>query len=502
MATINAASLSSADIQSAINSASDGDTVVLPSGSATWTSGVTCDKSIHIQGGGSGRVIAWSQTSNTVGTGTKTWTVNASGLPISNGQTLRIWVNGGVRDSNAYGTGVHPWMEGTVSSYTGTTLQMSIGSSGESGTKTLWIVTTPATTTITHNAGASNLFGLTEDTTGSVQVSGIRMMRGTGTGSHVGISPTTSGKPVKVHDCWLDCAGSTIAINSTTTRGLVYECSFVNLTPGSTDTEGLKIEGPNDSWTTASTMGSADTNGTANFYVEDCDFHCMMTSHDADDSSRVVVRYCTFNESSGGGSHGADTSEYGVRHLEVYNNNYIFTAVGGSPDYETMNLNRWLLLRGGTGVVTDCTMPNITSSAWGDKSEIELTIFNVSRNAGPNACWGANVSGTQYHCPRQVGFGYVTGNGTDGLGRSNDSITYVGDSEPMYLWNNTGSPSIVVGGDGFGECTNPDAASSYIQSGRDYYTSAKPSYTKYTYPHPLRDGALLAGPANLRWRPA
>lgn len=52
-ATIVAASLSSADVQAAINLAAEGDTVQLPSGSATWTTGVTVvNKALTIVGAG------------------------------------------------------------------------------------------------------------------------------------------------------------------------------------------------------------------------------------------------------------------------------------------------------------------------------------------------------------------------------------------------------------------------------------------------------------------
>src|SRR5262245_43408152 len=40
-ATINAATCSSTDVQAAINPAAGGDTVVIPNGACTWTSGVT-----------------------------------------------------------------------------------------------------------------------------------------------------------------------------------------------------------------------------------------------------------------------------------------------------------------------------------------------------------------------------------------------------------------------------------------------------------------------------
>jgi hypothetical protein len=52
-ATINAASCSQSNVQTAINSASTGDTVAVPSGSCSWTSTITLNKNIILQGSGS-----------------------------------------------------------------------------------------------------------------------------------------------------------------------------------------------------------------------------------------------------------------------------------------------------------------------------------------------------------------------------------------------------------------------------------------------------------------
>ncbi len=52
--TINAASCQVSDVQNAINSASNGDTVVVPGGSCTWTSNLTITKTITLQGAGVG----------------------------------------------------------------------------------------------------------------------------------------------------------------------------------------------------------------------------------------------------------------------------------------------------------------------------------------------------------------------------------------------------------------------------------------------------------------
>lgn len=52
-ATINAASCSYSDVQSAINSANNDDIVEIPNGVCTWTSTITIDKSIKLKGSGS-----------------------------------------------------------------------------------------------------------------------------------------------------------------------------------------------------------------------------------------------------------------------------------------------------------------------------------------------------------------------------------------------------------------------------------------------------------------
>src|SRR5262249_24514308 len=54
-ATVNAASCSQANVQAAIASASNGDTVIVPAGSCTWTSGISLGtKAITLQGAGIG----------------------------------------------------------------------------------------------------------------------------------------------------------------------------------------------------------------------------------------------------------------------------------------------------------------------------------------------------------------------------------------------------------------------------------------------------------------
>ena len=56
-------------------------------------------------------------------------------------------------------------------------------------------------------------------------------------------------------------------------------------------------------------------------------------------------------------------------------------------------------------------------------------------------------------------------------------------SDPIYVWNHTGVNAYDVG-----LSNQIPAWGSVVKPNRDYFmnTGAKPGYTKFTYPHPLR----------------
>jgi hypothetical protein len=180
---------------------------------------------------------------------------------------------------------------------------------------------------------------------------------------------------------------------------------------------------------------------------------------------------------AGFGTHGADTSNYGVRHYEIYDNEFVFN---GYNDGNTFNMNWFFYLRGGTGVIANNIIPDIKSTDYGDKPEVNMTVMNLQRSGGPNPCWSGG-----YPAPRQVGMGRVTGTA------GSDSITYKGDSEPLYIWGNTGTVGVARTDYGGTACgTTPPSSSTFLQPGRDYFNdgTAKPGWTRYTYPHPARAG--------------
>jgi hypothetical protein len=403
-ATINAASCSTADVQTAINSASNGDTVVIPNGSCTWTSGITTSKQITITGQTKGSVL------------------------------------------------------------------------------------------ITHSAGSGDLLAITTGSSFSTVVSNLNFLPGSGTGRYMVINGP--GKPPLIHDNYFNLPNFQLA-NAIHYQqyggGVIHHNTFESLTAsGTSGSSGaasgslaIKDQSSGVSWSTASTMGAADTTGTANIYIEDNTFNNIyLQAIDCDDNARTVIRHNTFND-SGFVCHGDDTSTYGARHTEVYDNTFVFHASGSNgPITYPLNLNWWWYVRGGTGIVTGNVMPNIASTAWGAKATVNLIVQQLRRNAGPNACCNT------YPCLHQVGQSY---NGT--------SLT----TDPVYIWGNSGSGTPESPGlqdYNPNECPGNNTTAQWVQLRRDYVVgSAKPGYTKYTYPHPLAStGPGPASPSGLTVR--
>jgi hypothetical protein len=250
--------------------------------------------------------------------------------------------------------------------------------------------------------------------------------------------------------------------------GVITQCTFTSTQKADTSGIGFKALGLTNTWTQASSIGMAgDPNGTKNTYLEDSTFKdVFLQALDFDDNSRTVVRHCIF-DNSGTTSHGADTSPSGVRQVEMYDNEFIFTIGGNcTSNPYPLNLNYWFYVRGGIGVICDNVMPSISSCAWGDKSSISLTVYNIRRAGGQVPCQ------THYPALHQIGQGPE------------------GTTDPLYIWGNTGSGATKVGLVNYNpdECGNNLAVSDFLREGRDYVLSARPNYQKYTYPHPLAAG--------------
>jgi hypothetical protein len=264
-----------------------------------------------------------------------------------------------------------------------------------------------------------------------------------------------AGAPPLIFDNTFTVNGSG-AIRYQTNGGVIFR----NVFTGTWDESALvhKIDSDRESWATGDTFGSKDTNGTRNLYVEDNTFNNMPNqATDFDDASRVVFRYNTLNQSSFN-SHGWDTSPVGIRHFEIYNNAFRYSD-------SSVNQNWHIWIRGGTGVIFGNQIDNLIGQMWGDKPEIHFSIRGAEDVRPQGAC--SNVS---YPVPRQ-------------LGQSHNGTSYV--TDPIYVWGNTGTQSIAAGWNWGNPCGLNFAT--FWQAGRDYVLgSAKPGYTPYVYPHPLR----------------
>ena len=215
-------------------------------------------------------------------------------------------------------------------------------------------------------------------------------------------------------------------------------------------------------------MGTLDTNGTVNVYFEDSTFKDHGAGPDADARSRVVIRYSVL-DGVWGFTHGY-TSEAPARHFEHYNN------VFRSTTFNRNLAGRYFWIRSGTAVFTDNEVNGATYPfEWGNPVLTDI---------------GDNTLPQRYPQSFQPGWGH---NGSTDV------------RDPIYVWNQTGTRAYTWGvGHGW---------DSNVQLNREIFVNsgAKPGYSKYTYPHPLRGGSgsgsppvsppaasALSAPSNLR----
>lgn len=475
------------------NDASDGDTITVPDGAHSWTSGIAITKGIIIEGGGGGWMKGSSTSSVAIGTGAKTFTV-AAGLGFVNGEAITAFQKPNQATN---------YMVGTVTSYSGTSLEINVASVGGSGTYNEWNFKQDGVTRVTLDTGATIAISLTEDATHYIRIEGIHFIRGTSSNllmKWFGVG----GKPIILGNCRFEVGNNTFRIIELwTTHGLIYNCYFgfsgdwprSGPSTGPNTTQVLAMpQVTQDTWGEVTPHGSLDTTGELNFYVEGCHFHGFFSEcMDFDGGMRIIVRNSVLDNSALT-SHGVDTGYYGNRWFELYDNVFVFD--NQSDTGLTAPLSYFLYVRGGTGLIADNVIPDLNSVDYGDKPEVVLTVQNLQRNAGPFALWGKDISGIQYPAPRQVGFGRVTGSGTIDPTGYEGTTGYLGDSEPIYSWGNSGganynNPAVQnYAAPGAGE----DDSLDYIQLGRDYIADTKPGYVKYTYPHPLRSGASPSDP--------
>jgi len=377
----------------------------------------------------------------------------------------------------------------------GDTVQVPSGTCSWTGTlslsKPIFLKASGAVTIIDNYSAAEDLVRITESAAGNIRVSGFIWQYGVGPNTTygnavIGMYPGNNGKPILIDHNTFNMSTSGNSIKAGTNKGVIWNNTFTGQI-GSTGGTGCYCNNAsalrhklsaaqNSSWTTPAVYGTADANGDQNLYFESNTLKLVLEGIDVDDNARTIIRYNTL-ENSAIIHHGADTSGSGARSSEIYNNNFSWNPNAGATDLPP-NVNGFITIRGGTTLVHDNVIPDISGNTWGDKSEVQLLVENPWRNAGPYACWKEG-----YPVPHQTAWGFTTG----GTKRTSEVFQ---DSEPIYFWNNTGTgnydgPS--VGGYGPDEChNNAPPPDSFIQANRDYFTGrAKSGYTPYRYPHPL-----------------
>ena len=115
-----------------------------------------------------------------------------------------------------------------------------------------------------------------------------------------------------------------------------------------------------------------------------------------------------------------------MREFEIYSNSFLFpdqTCTQGNSSLS--NINQFIWLRGASGVIYNNSFANLTSSCWGTKSEIRLSIRGAEDDRPQGTC-----SQVAYPVPHQVG---QSNNGTSDF------------TDPIYFWGNTGTVQIAGG---------------------------------------------------------
>src|SRR5262249_3315821 len=162
-------------------------------------------------------------------------------------------------------------------------------------------------------------------------IANLRFMPGTGTGNYININGT--GLVPLMHDMYFNVPNAQLfqAVQWWVVGGVIWNTTFEStdtVYPGSDS--GCLVVKSSLPWDTPSTMGTLDTNGDKNLYIEDSTFNNVGQCPDVDENGRVVLRHSQIIGSAGL-THGT-TSTYGGRFIEFYNDTFSY------PD-PTRNLN-------------------------------------------------------------------------------------------------------------------------------------------------------------------
>jgi hypothetical protein len=346
-------------------------------------------------------------------------------------------------------------------------------------------------TTINNKISGGNMINATSGADGHIVISGINFVQlttlGGGTGNYMAVCDRddSTGYTCLIHDCNFNTNGNWTYMLSLHANGIiVWNCTFdagiksgdglagIQMSMPKYGNTTVAIGGKTFGWNTPPTMGKDDSTGLGNVYIEDCKFIGGSSSNcNVDDNARVVLRRCTIED----GlllAHGQETSQYGFRHWEIYDNTFRNVNLD-------INLNEWIYIRGAVFLITRNTIP-----ARAQKQAITMTCQMIQQaNTG--------ICQTAYPASRQVGYGWSASSST-GYGNPVLSRNGTGQiQDPCYIWDNSGEGASRIGVvDVSDNCGNGLKARDFIKAGRDYILGTpRPGWSPYTYPHPLRAAA-------------
>lgn len=198
------------------------------------------------------------------------------------------------------------------------------------------------------------------------------------------------------------------------------------------------------------------------------------------------------------GVHGNDSSARSARQVEFYENTFTDSDCV-SPWNMGTSYPSPMSMRGGVGVIFNNTI-RTTNGAF--TSAFNATNYRDAPNGTPmgptnnmyGICNGSNPydqnsTNKGYRCIDQVGTGYGQLMDTTAPGGPINTVTGTKSwpnqvAQPTYAWNNTIN----------GAVSNAYATTPNIVVGRDLINGPRPGYTPYTYPHPLTSGSSPNSP--------
>ena len=329
--------------------------------------------------------------------------------------------------------------------------------------------------------GTYRLFLDTRSTNAAVRASGFTFTNGPAHSLRIN-NMTLGATNWRVDHCtWSGITSANCTAVTGYTFGVFDHCTWTNCF------RPLWIEGQNAAYDIAGYPGPInypgayswtqplDWGGPSAVYYEDCTF--STTTRDilfnCRAGARFVFRHNTVTGSNMETHSGCTPGMRNDRWCEIYENAWDYT--GGS-----VGMGVWL--RGMNGAIYNNTFVN------GYQSSVQFDYEQACRPSAAvdwiNSCNPAWLPAFDVNPPHdRINIDYYTYPVQDQIGCGRDTgwgTAQAADEAKLWIWSNTlnGSASSPV----FVGCAE---AAEFIQSGRDYFTSAPAGYTAYTYPHPV-----------------